>query len=164
MTNQPLSRTQESVLGNRSFWGAFLVGVGVAAGVDEIVFHQILAWHHFYDSSTPDIGLLSDGLLHAAELFAIVAGFFLLLDARRRLTFWTGAAWSGFFVGLGLFQLWDGIVNHKVLGLHQIRYGVDIAPYDISWNIAGLVLLAVGVILAVLLSRRGQRAPVIPPA
>jgi hypothetical protein len=29
-----------------------LVGVGVMAALDELVFHQILAWHHFYDRST----------------------------------------------------------------------------------------------------------------
>ncbi len=124
------------------------------AAVDEIVFHQILAWHHFYDNATPDIALMSDGLLHAAELFFFVAGFFLMLDARRRNTFRAGAGWAGFLVGLGLFQLWDGIIDHKLLQLHQIRYGVDILPYDIVWNLAGFLLLMAGVILTIVLSRR----------
>lgn len=61
-----------------------MIGVGVMAAVDEIVFHQILAWHHFYDRSTAQIGLLSDGLLHAAEVVLIVAGFFLVADLRHR--------------------------------------------------------------------------------
>ena len=124
------------------------------AGIDEIVFHQILGWHHFYDNATPSVGLLSDGLLHAAELFAIVAGFFLLLDARRRNTLWPSAAWAGFLVGLGLFQLWDGIVDHKVLRLHQIRYNVELLPYDIAWNAAGLILLLAGAVFTVALGRR----------
>lgn len=157
MTNGHGRPPRRPVLRQRSFWGALLVGMAVMAGVDEIVFHQILGWHHFYDNSTPDIALLSDGLLHAVELFAIVAGFFILLDARRRHTFWTGAAWAGFFVGLGLFQLWDGTINHKVLGLHQIRYEVDLLPYDVIWNAAGLVFLAAGVIVTTVLPR-------VPPA
>ena len=61
-----------------------LIGAAVVAAVDEIVFHQILNWHHFYDRSTSSVGLLSDGLLHSAELLALVAGVFLHADLRRR--------------------------------------------------------------------------------
>ncbi len=122
-----------------------LLGVGVMAAVDEIIFHQLLAWHHFYDQSTPAIGLLTDGLLHAAELVAIVAGFFMLSDLHYRRALAANWAWAGFFLGLGGFQLFDGIVDHKVLRLHQVRYGVeDILPYDIAWNLAGVILLAIG--------------------
>ncbi|WP_239160794.1 DUF2243 domain-containing protein [Virgisporangium ochraceum] len=41
-----------------------LLCLGVAAFVDEAVFHQVLHWHHFYDRSTPAIGLVSDGLFY----------------------------------------------------------------------------------------------------
>src|SRR5690554_3507436 len=98
MTRTPEDH-QVAVLRGKSFWSAFLIGVAVMAAVDEIVFHQILGWHHFYDNATLAIGLLSDGLLHAAELIALVAGFFLLADARRRSSFTPVAAWAGFFVG-----------------------------------------------------------------
>ena len=46
-----------------------LFGVGFAAFVDETVFHQLLHWHHFYDGSTSDAGLVSDGLFHAFGWF-----------------------------------------------------------------------------------------------
>jgi uncharacterized membrane protein len=156
-------RAGESVLRCKSYWAALLLGIATMAAVDEIVFHQILAWHHFYDNATPDIALLSDGLLHAAELFFFVAGFFLMLDARRRRTFRAAAGWAGFLVGLGSFQLWDGIIDHKLLRLHQIRYGVDILPYDIAWNAGGLLLLAAGVILTIRLNHRAaDRSPNLP--
>lgn len=129
---------------SRSLWAAVLIGVGMMAAVDEIVFHQLLAWHHFYDRSTPAIGLLSDGLLHAAELLAIVAGFFLIAELRAQRALAVQHAWAGFFLGAGSFQLFDGIVNHKVLRLHQVRYGVDLLPYDLAWNAAGLALLLFG--------------------
>ncbi|MFF8555957.1 DUF2243 domain-containing protein [Streptomyces sp. NPDC015501] len=132
-----------------------VIGVAVTAAVDEIVFHQILGWHHFYDRSTPGVGLLSDGLLHTGELLALVAGFFAYADLRRRRALAPAHGWAGFFLGSGLFQLFDGIVDHKLLRLHQVRYGVDVTPYDWAWNIAGLVLLLIGVALAV---RAGRRA------
>ncbi|MFN2494597.1 MAG: DUF2243 domain-containing protein [Pseudonocardiaceae bacterium] len=59
---------------------------------------------------------------------------------------------------MGGFQLLDGIVDHELLRLHQVRYGVDILPYDLAWNGAALVLLAVGAVLAVR-ARRQVRTP-----
>jgi hypothetical protein len=41
----------------------------------------------------------------------------------------------GCCLGAGSFQLYDGTVQHKLLRLHQIRYDVDLAPYDWTWNI-----------------------------
>jgi uncharacterized membrane protein len=131
-----------------------LLGLGAMAAIDEIVFHQLLGWHHFYDRSTSEAGLVSDGLLHAASLLALVGGFFLLLDARRRETWRAGAAVAGVLVGLGAFQLWDGTVNHKVLGVHQIRYGVELLPYDLVWNLTAAGLLAAGLAVTVILIRR----------
>ncbi len=116
------------------------------AAVDEIVFHQLLSWHHFYDRSTPTAALFSDGLLHAAELVAIVAGMFIIADLLKRRSYAPHHFWSALLLGAGAFQLFDGLVNHKVLRLHQIRYGVDLVPYDVAWNAAALVLLATGLL------------------
>ena len=125
------------------------IGVGVMAAIDEIVFHQILAWHHFYDRSTPLVGLLSDGLLHTAEIVLIVAGFFAFADLRRRHALAPVSAWGGFFLGMGAFQLFDGLVDHKLLRLHQVRYDVEnLLVYDVAWNAAGGVLLLIGAALA----------------
>jgi len=129
----------------RSILAAAVIGVAVMAAVDEIVFHQLLGWHHFYDRSTPAVGLLSDGLLHSAELIALVGGFFWYADLRRRGALAPRAAWGGFLLGAGAFQLFDGIVDHKVLRLHQIRYGVHLLPYDVVWNVSAVVLLLLGV-------------------
>lgn len=139
-----MSRDSARAEPGRSLGYAALVGAGVMAAVDEIVFHQVLQWHHFYDLATPAVGVLSDGLLHAAELLAVVAGSFLLLDLARRGALIPHRAWAGFFLGAGGFQLFDGVVSHKVLRIHQVRYGVDLLVYDLIWNLAGLALLLVG--------------------
>ncbi|WP_405427858.1 DUF2243 domain-containing protein [Micromonospora sp. NBC_00617] len=133
--------------GRSSTLAGVLIGVAIMAAVDEIVFHQLLAWHHFYDRSTPSVALLSDGLLHAAEVIALVGGFFWFADLRRRLALSPRLAWGGFLLGAGGFQLFDGLVDHKVLRVHQIRYGVHLGPYDVVWNVGGAVLLLAGAAL-----------------
>jgi uncharacterized membrane protein len=131
-----------------SLLAAAVIGAAVMAAVDEIVFHQLLGWHHFYDRSTPPVALLSDGLLHGAELVALVAGFFWLADLRRRGSYVPSSGWAGLLLGAGAFQLFDGLVDHKVLRVHQIRYGVDVLPYDIAWNAFAVALLLAGAVLA----------------
>ncbi|MEZ3182080.1 DUF2243 domain-containing protein [Streptomyces pimonensis] len=158
-SSPPPPEGRECPQSRRSLVVCALIGVAVMAAVDEIVFHQILGWHHFYDRSTTSVGLLSDGLLHTGELLALVGGFFLYADLRRRGALAPAHAWAGFFLGLGVFQLFDGIVDHKLLRLHQVRYGVDVTPYDWAWNLAGLALLLTGATLAVRAARRTREEP-----
>jgi uncharacterized membrane protein len=135
--------------GGRTALSGALVGLGVAGFVDETVFHQLLHWHHFYDRSTPAAGLVSDGLFHAFSWFATVAGLFLLVAARRQGAVPMARWWGGLLTGAGAFQLYDGTVQHKLLDLHQIRYGVDLRPYDWTWNVLAAVLVVAGVLLLV---------------
>ena len=129
-----------------------LLGAGAAGAIDEIVFHQLLHWHHFYDRSSGTAGLVSDGLLHAGTWSATVAGLALLADVRRRRTFAPRTWWGAVLVGAGAFQVWDGVVHHKLLRLHQVRYDVDLTGYDVLWTGAGLLVLLAGVVLL----RRGR--------
>ena len=131
----------------RSLRATLFLGIGLMAAVDEILFHQILAWHHFFDRSTPAIGLLSDGLLHAAELLILAAGFYLFVQLSRAGAIARLHAWAGLFIGAGGFQLFDGIVNHKLLRLHQVRYVDNLWAYDLAWNGFSLLLLAIGILL-----------------
>jgi uncharacterized membrane protein len=131
-----------------------LLGAGAMGAVDEIVFHQLLHWHHFYDRASGTAGLVSDGLLHAATWSATVAGLALLADVRRRRSFAPMRWWGAVLLGAGGFQLWDGVVDHKVLRVHQVRYGVDLTGYDLAWIAGGVVLLFAGAVLLV----RGRSA------
>ena len=141
----------------RSTTSGVLAGLGLVAFVDETVFHQLLHWHHFYDRSTPEVGLVSDGLFHAFGFVSVVAGLFLFADLRRRQSLvprrWVG----GVLLGAGAFQLYDGLVQHKLLGLHQIRYGVEITPYDVVWNVVAVALLLAGIALLVRTRSREPR-------
>jgi uncharacterized membrane protein len=133
----------------RNVLSGLLFGVGIAAFVDETIFHQLLHWHHFYDKSTPAAGLVSDGLFHAAGFFCTVAALFLFADLRRRHAFGASAWWAGLLLGAGIFQLYDGTIQHKLLRLHQIRYHVDLVPYDWTWNVIATVLIIAGLVLLV---------------
>ena len=131
----------------RNMWSGILFGVGLIAFIDETVFHQLLRWHHFYDKSTTDIGLISDGIFHAFSWFATIAGLFLFADLRRRngliLQRWLG----GVLLGVGVFQLYDGIIQHKWMRIHQIRYVDNVIVYDIVWNVGALIILLIGIYL-----------------
>ncbi|MEK4385599.1 DUF2243 domain-containing protein [Solibacillus sp. FSL W7-1464] len=131
----------------RNMWSGILFGVGLIAFIDETVFHQLLRWHHFYDKSTTDIGLISDGIFHAFSWFATIAGLFLFADLRRKngLIFqrWLGGVLSG----IGVFQLYDGIIQHKWMRIHQIRYVDNVIVYDIVWNVSALIILLIGIYL-----------------
>jgi uncharacterized membrane protein len=126
------------------------------------VFHQLLHWHHFYDRSTPSWALISDGMFHAASWVCIVGGLFLFADLRRRATLAAPWLWSGFSLGLGGFQLYDGTVQHKWWRFHQIRYRVNLLPYDLVWNGLAALALLVGVLL--LLRARREMDPGTCPA
>lgn len=143
----------------RSLLAGVLVGIGVAVFLDEVVFHQLLQWHHFYDRSTLRVGIVSDGILHAAGSTALVVGMFLYADCQRRAALVRRRWAAGALLGWGGFQLFDGVVNHKLLRVHQIRYDVELLPYDLAWNAAAVAGLVAG---AVLLRRRPGRASAQP--
>lgn len=147
------------VLKARSVWSGVLVGVGIAAFIDETVFHQLLHWHHFYDKSTLGVGLVSDGIFHAFGWFAIVIGLILVADLLRRGGLSGYALTAGVFLGAGVFQLYDGTLQHKLMHLHEIRYGVNPAPYDWTWNIIAVIFILIGVFFALRTRGRETSAP-----
>lgn len=147
----------------RLLWSGFLFGCGIAGAIiDLFVFHLGLQWHHFYDRSTTRVALVADGFFHAVTWFITVGGLFWLADVRRRVEVpwrrWVGAV----VVGVGSFQLLDGVVSHKLLRIHQIRYEVDLLPYDATWIGSAVLLAVVGWLLLRRSAPAGGRAGVGP--
>ena len=127
-----------------NFWAGIFFGLGAIAFIDETVFHQLLHWHHFYDKSTLAVGLISDGLFHAFSWFATVASLFIVAHLRK-LRAWDKRRWIGAaMLGAGVFQLYDGIIQHKIFRLHQIRYDVEIFYYDLVWNVLAIFMILIG--------------------
>jgi uncharacterized membrane protein len=137
-----------------------LLGIGLGGFVDGIVLHQMLQWHHMLTSegSYPkdtvaglETNTLWDGIFHAATWVAVVVGIYLLW---RRTTDWrwaiSGRAFIGWmFVGWGLFNLVEGVVDHHILTIHHVREGVDHRwAYDLGLLAFGALLVLGGWFLA----------------
>lgn len=135
-----------------------LVGVGLAGTLDEAVFHQLLDWHHFVELAPAGppvppgarrVGLVADGLFHLVSTLALAAGLVGLLGGREPVGAGGRRRVAGaVLAGAGGFNLYDGVVQHKLLGLHPVRRGVvDQLPYDVAWIGAALLILVAGLAL-----------------
>ena len=140
MANQEPSRSL--------LWPAALVGIGVAGSLDEIVLHQLLRWHHFYDRGSQAAGLIADGIFHLGSTATLVIGLVLLMTRWRTGRDPLRQAVAGILVGAGGFNLYDGIIQHKLLGLHQVRAGApNNLPYDLVFIAIAAVVLLAGLLL-----------------
>jgi uncharacterized membrane protein len=131
-------------------WPAVLVGIGVAGTLDEIVLHQLLRWHHLYDRGSQAAGLISDGIFHLGSTAALVIGLVLLVQRWRSGGAPLRQAVAGILLGAGGFNLYDGIIQHKLLGLHQVRAG---APNNLPYDLVFIGLAAVALLAGLLLLR-----------
>jgi uncharacterized membrane protein len=140
--------------GQGLFWPGVLVGIGIAGTLDEVILHQLLRWHHFYDRSTPSVGLISDGLFHVFSTAVLVIGVIQLVERRRTTPDPPRMALAGILLGAGGFNLYDGTIQHKLLGLHQVRAG---APDNLPYDLAFLAIAAVVAIAGALLLRHTRQ-------
>ena len=143
---------------------AFLRGIGLGGFIDGIVLHQILQWHHMLTDTgdhpaTTVAGLedntLADGFFHLATWFVVAAAMMLIVRAWRRGELappWR--AHVGMLVaGWGAFNLVEGLIDHKLLGIHHVRDDLG-APlgWDLGFLAFGIALVGTGLVLA----RAGQ--------
>lgn len=130
-------------------WSGVLIGIGLAGTLDEVLLHQILHWHHFYDRATPAVGLVTDGLFHIVSTLLLAIGIYRLwTDHARPYPGWQWRLWGGLGVGAGGFNLYDATIQHKVLRLHQVRPDApNWLPYDLAFGGVALALLIGGVVL-----------------
>ena len=143
-----------------------LLGIGLGGLIDGIVFHEILQWHNMFSSAVPPTDLdrirfnvLADGLFQAAAWLVTLFGLLLLwrsVRSGRSDRFSTGA-FGALLAGFGLFNLVEGVVNHHVLKLHNVREVAD----PTTWNLGFLLLLGVlPLALGSLLRQRAANRPV----
>jgi len=143
-----------------------LLGVGLGGFVDGIVLHQILQWHHMLTATGDhpadtvaglEANTLADGLFHAATWVFVVAGFVVLRRAwaAGRPAPTVSAQLGGVLAGWGIFNLVEGLVDHHLLGVHDVR---DDVADPLWWNLGFLAFGALLVAVGVALLRRRPRS------
>ena len=132
-----------------TLWSGIMIGVGLAGTLDEVLLHQLLHWHHFYDRSSSAVGLVSDGLFHIFSTALLALGIYRTWrDRAQPYPGWTRRLWGGTLLGAGGFNLFDGTVQHKVLRFHQVRPEAENwLPYDLTFIGIAAALVVVGLVL-----------------
>jgi uncharacterized membrane protein len=131
-------------------WTGVVLGIGLIGSLDEIVLHQLLQWHTFYVHTTPYWRTFSDGVFHILSAGLLFVGAFVLAAQRPQLSSpaQSRSLLAGILLGMGGFNLYDGIVQHKILQLHPVREGApNQLPYDLMFNGLAVLLLLAGRLL-----------------
>lgn len=142
--------------------GAFL-GIGMGGFLDGILLHQLLQTHNMLSARLPkttipnmEANMFWDGMFHALTwtMTAIGLGLF-WRAARREEVPWSGKIFIGsLFVGWGLFNLVEGIIDHHVLHLHHVVERLGVSAYDYAFLASGMIFIVAGAMMI----RSGQVA------
>jgi uncharacterized membrane protein len=154
------------VIGNASYaslspvpltTASMILGIGLGGFIDGIILHQILQWHEMLTNKVPNttldgksINMFWDGIFHFFCLFVVLTGLFFLWklfsrpDANKSGKLLIG----GMILGWGLFNIVEGVIDHHLLRLHNVKETTSNPDF---WNygfiIVSLVMLIVGYVL-----------------
>lgn len=137
-------------------WAGGVIGFGFGGLVDVLLFHLVLRVHHLISGIVPpttarglQLNLLADGLFSLTMVAIMTIGFVLfwralpLSDETRSTGLFGGAS----VAGVGVFNLYDGTIDHYVLGLHHVtQWPPNPDVFDLLWVAGSVVLLVAGVL------------------
>lgn len=130
--------------------GSFILGFGLLGAVDGIVFHQLLQWHSVYMNTHRHGQIITDGLFHTFTVIALLVGAVLLWKAGHPKDIEKGNRMllSGIFMGGGVFNLVEGIIDHHILQIHHVKQGdPNQLAYDLAFLASGAILLFIGILM-----------------
>jgi uncharacterized membrane protein len=133
---------------------ALVLGIGAGGFVDGIVLHQILQWHEMLSAKIPpdtlvnkSVNMFWDGIFHFFCLLVTLTGIIMLwLAGRRRDADRSGSLLAGGLLGgWGIFNVVEGILDHQVLKLHNVREITDnVAAWNFGFLGFSVILLGAG--------------------
>ena len=146
------------VVTRRGLLAAGVVGFGFSGLIDVLILHLILQWHHLLSGIYPmntlsglRTNILADGLFSIGMLIIMCVGAGLLWQAERRtdVPLAIRPLFGAQIIGLGIFDVYDAIVDHALLGLHQ-PIGQGGQPLSLGgqfnshWLVVSLLFIAAG--------------------
>jgi uncharacterized membrane protein len=147
----------------RATVAGILIGIGMGGFVDGIVLHQIAQWHNMLSNIVPPhtmdgmrVNMTWDGLFHALIWIVTLVGILRLWSAAyARDPIPSAQAFTGqLILGWGIFNLVEGIIDHQILGLHNVREVPNYTVYNLTFLAVGGVLF---ILIGWLLMRAGSR-------
>lgn len=134
-------------------FAAMVLGISLGGFIDGIVMHQILQWHEMLSNIIPpntvvnkSVNMFWDGIFHLFTLLSTFLGIYLMWKILIR----KNSNQSGYLItggmlsGWGIFNLIEGMINHHILQLHNVR---ELSPDKNLWNYGFLLF---GVLLVLL--------------
>ncbi|SFH06383.1 Uncharacterized membrane protein [Halopelagius inordinatus] len=142
----------------RGLLAAGVFGFGFSGLIDVLVLHHVLQWHHLVSGLYPmntlsglRVNVFADGLFSIGMVTIMGVGAGLLWQSERRadeplaVRPLAGTA----IIGLGVFDVYDAVVDHAILGLHQ-PLGPGGQPlslggrYNVHWLAVSLLFVLAG--------------------
>ncbi|WP_026461288.1 DUF2243 domain-containing protein [Adhaeribacter aquaticus] len=155
---QPVSRSGPIIAATT------LIGVGMGGFVDGIILHQILQWHNMVSAKLPPDTLLNaktnmfwDGMFHAGVWVVTMIGIVLLWNAvkNRSVNLSNKILIGGFLFGWAIFNLVEGVIDHHLLVLHNVR---EISTSPSSWNFGFLGGSVIMLLIGWMLINKGRKS------
>ncbi|NJK96420.1 MAG: DUF2243 domain-containing protein [Bacteroidales bacterium] len=138
------------------------MGIGIGGFIDGIFLHQILQWHEMVSNKIPPVNLINksinmfwDGIFHLFSLIVVMVGvvlFWKLLHRKNIARSGTILA-GGLILGWGLFNIVEGIIDHHLLKLHNVR---EITNNPDLWNFGFLGVSLIMIITGYLLIKKNE--------
>jgi uncharacterized membrane protein len=136
---------------------SIILGIGLGGFIDGIALHQILQWHEMLSNKLPPDNLLNksvnmfwDGIFHAFSLLVTITGILCLLNLffRTDVIISKKSFMGGLLLGWGIFNIIEGLIDHHLLKLHNVREITD----DVGmWNYGFLIASVVMIVLSIFL-------------
>ena len=134
-------------------WGG-TVGFGLGPVIDVVIFHLIAQHHHLLSGSIDPHSYdgLRENVMYDGVFLALMVGVLFLGQVMVwRTTNGANERFSGVYlvgsilVGGGLFNLFDGIISHYVIGLHNVVHNTQ--AWNPHWVAVSLLVFGGGVAL-----------------
>lgn len=136
---------------------SMILGIGLGGFMDGICLHQILQWHEMLSNKVAvdtvigkSVNMFWDGIFHLFCLIVVLTGVILLWkllfrsDINRSKKLFSG----GLFLGWGLFNIVEGVINHHLLKLHYVK---EVSGNPDAWNLLFLALSVIMIIFGIIL-------------